>query len=310
MSVLNYQSRLADADAGPGSHRSHRRSGLAPKGYLWILPAFALCVGVIYYCVGYSIHISTLSWDGLSSHKQSVGLENYQRLLTDPLFWSALWHTLVFFIVVFAVQTSLGIVFAAMLHSKVKLAVVYKVLIFLPVVIAPAIMAPVHRNVLSQEGAVNWILSHLGLGSFTRSWLADTSTSLWSIVAVQIWSSVGVAFILFFAAMSQVDLDTLEAARIDGEGNIRALWHIVIPEVRGTIVALGILNAMAALRLFDFPYLLTRGGPVYSSEFPGVFIYREYAAAHAGYSSAASVMLLVIALLASVVMTLRARARK
>jgi ABC-type sugar transport system permease subunit len=265
---------------------------------------------VIYYCIGYSVYISTLSWDGLSSYHQDVGFENYQRLFTDPLFWGALWHTLVFFVVVFVIQTIMGIIFAAMLHSKVRLAVIYKILIFLPVVIAPAIMAPVHRNVLSKEGALNWILEHLGLGEFARSWLADVNTSLLSIIGVQIWSSVGVAFILFFAAMSQVDLETLEAARIDGAGNIRTLVYIVLPEVRGTIIALAVLNAMAALRLFDFPYLLTRGGPVYSSEFPGVFIYREYAAAHAGYSSAASVMLLVIALAASILMTLRAREKK
>jgi ABC-type sugar transport system permease subunit len=266
-----------------------------------------LCVGVIYYCVGYSVYISTLSWDGLSSYQQDVGLENYQKLFADPLFWSSLWHTVVFFVVVFTLQTLLGIVFAAILHSKVKLAVIYKVLIFLPVVIAPAIMAPVHRNVLSKDGALNSILSSLGLGDFTRSWLADTSTSLWAIIGVQIWSSAGVAFILFFAAMSQVDLETLEAARIDGAGNVRTLLYIVMPEVKGTVIALAVLNAMAALRLFDFPYLLTRGGPVYSSEFPGVFIYREYAAAHAGYSSAASVVLLVIALGASVLMTMRHR---
>ncbi|MDR1431806.1 MAG: hypothetical protein LBI99_06775, partial [Propionibacteriaceae bacterium] len=110
MSVGHHPSRLANGGGGVADtaarggrdrrsesprSRSVSRGHLAPHGYLWILPAFALCVGVIYYCIGYSVYISTLSWDGLSSYHQDVGFENYQRLFTDPLFWGALWHTLV-----------------------------------------------------------------------------------------------------------------------------------------------------------------------------------------------------------------------
>ncbi len=294
-----------------GRPRPRRARGPRPQnGYLWILPAFVLCVGIVYYAIGYSGYISLSDWNGISSERNFVGFDNYRSALTDPLFWGALKHTLIFFVVVFVVQSAMGIIFAAMLHSRVRAGVIYKILIFLPVVIAPAIMAPVHRNVFSMDGAVNWILRSVGLESLTRNWLADPKTALWAIIVVQIWSSIGVAFILYYAAMTQVDLETLEAARTDGAGNLRTLWSIVLPELRGTAIALAILNAMAALRLFDFPYLLTRGGPVYSSDFLGVFIYREIAASHVGYASTLSVLLLLIALAASIVMTLRARSNR
>lgn len=305
------QSTLAARAARRQGARPVRARGPRPQnGYLWILPAFVLCVGIIYYAIGYSGFISLFSWDGISSTREFIGFDNYRRVVADPLFWGALRHTLIFFAVVFVVQSVMGIVFAAMLHSRVRAGVIYKILIFLPVVIAPAIMAPVHRNVFSMDGAINWILRNLGLESLARNWLADPKTALWAIIAVQIWSSIGVAFILYYAAMTQVDPETLEAARIDGAGNLRTLMAIVLPDLRGTATALAILNAMAALRLFDFPYLLTRGGPVYSSDFLGVFIYREIAAAHVGYASALSVTLVLVALAVSIVMTLRARDKR
>ncbi len=94
----------------------------------------------------------------------SVGLQNYQDILVDPIFWQAIWHTVIFFVVTFTAQTAIGFVFAALLPSKVKLATVYKVIVFTPVVIAPATMAPVFRQMFAADGQLNWFLDHVGLG--------------------------------------------------------------------------------------------------------------------------------------------------
>ena len=284
---------------------------LAPTGYGWITPAFVLSVGVIYFCIAYSAYISTRDWKGGSGGGTFVGLRNYAEALGNPLFWGALRHTLLFFVLVSATQIGMGIVFAAILHSRVRLAGVYKVIIFMPVVLAPAIMAPVHRLVFASDGPINWILSHIGLGSLAQPWLAQTSTSLLVVIGVQIWSSIGFAFILFYAAMGQVEPEVVEAARIDGAGNLRLLRSIIVPSVRGTIFALLILNAITALKLFDYPYLLTRGGPVYTSDFLGTYIYREAVTlSHLGYSSALAILLLVLAVAASVAVSLRSRERE
>jgi len=284
---------------------------LAPPGYGWIAPAFVLSVGVIYFCIAYSAYISTQEWKGGSAGGTFVGFENYAEALGNPLFWGALRHTLIFFLLVSATQIGMGIVFAAMLHSQVRLAVVYKVIIFMPVVIAPAIMAPVHRAVFASDGPINWILIHIGLGDLAQPWLAQTSTSLLVVIAVQIWSTIGFAFILFYAAMGQIEPEVVEAARIDGAGNVRLLWAIVVPSVRGTIFALLILNVIAALKLFDYPYLLTRGGPVYTSDFLGTYIFREAVSlSNLGYASALAILLLILAVAISVVVSLRSRERE
>jgi ABC-type sugar transport system permease subunit len=292
-------------------------------------------VGLIYFCIGYSAYISVLPWDWRPRRPTVIeGLDSYLRAFDTPLFWTCLKHTLVFFIFAYLVQCLMGVIFAALLHSKIYLGTLFKVIIFIPVVVAPAIMAPVHRRVFAVDGPINWILQHLGLiqvnNKGDRAWTAwlgwvlehvgmadvtpnwiQPSTSLWVIIAVQIWSSIGMAFILFFAAMGQIDPEVLEAARIDGAGNIRMLVSVIVPNLKPTIVSLAILNAITALKLFDFPYLVTAGGPAHSSEFLGTYIYAELfgVSSHYGYAATLSILLLVLALGVSIAMSWGSRER-
>lgn len=295
--------RVAGADLGPGTRRR-----LRPAGYLWILPALVLCVGLIYYCIAYTAVISTWDWDGIDPFPEKVGAENYVRVAQDPIFWRTIRHTVVFFVVTFAVQTALGVVFAVLLHSKVWLGVVYKVIIFIPVVLAPAITAPVFRRLYAPDGQFNQVLELVGLGSLAQPWLGQESTALPVIMAITVWQWTGLTFVLYFAAMSQIDPSVLEAARIDGAGNLRILGSIIWPGVRGTTVALGILSAIGALKTFDVPYLVAVGGPNYATEFLGTYIYRKtIAQSNVGYGAALSVILLVLALTFAIIMQVRGR---
>ena len=298
--------RVAGTEVGPGTRRRLRASGLP-----WILPALVLCVGLIYYCIAYTAVISTWDWDGIDPFPEKVGAENYVRIASDAIFWKTTEHTAAFFVVTFVVQTALGVVFAVLLHSRVRLAVVYKVIIFIPVVLAPAITAPVFRRLYAPDGQFNWLLEHVGLGSLAQPWLGQESTALPVIMAITIWQWTGLTFVLYFAAMSQIDPSVLEAARIDGAGNLRILGSIIWPGVRGTTVALGILSAIGALKTFDVPYLVAVGGPNYATEFLGTYIYRKtIAQSHVGYGAALSVILLVLALAFAILLQVRGREKE
>jgi ABC-type sugar transport system permease subunit len=290
---------------------STRRGPRKPPGLPWILPALVLSVGLIYYGIGYTAYISTLNWDGLSPGPEHVGTKNYTRIFADPVFWDAVRHTVVFFVVTFVLQTLLGLAFAVILHARVRLAAIYKVIVFIPVVLAPAIMAPVFRHMFAPDGELNSLLQHVGLGSLAQPWIGQTSTALPVIMFITIWEWTGVTFVLYFAAMTQVDPSILEAARMDGAGNLRTLVSIVWPELRGTTVALAILGAIGALKTFDVPYLVTIGGPNYATEFLGTYIYRQtIPLSHVGYGAALSIILLVVALVMALILNLAGRDRE
>ena len=293
---------------GAAITRSPRQRLRRPPGLPWILPALVVSVGRLYYCIFYTGYISTLNWDGTSPLQENVGAANYVKLLSDPVFWSSLWHTVVFFVISFSVQVVLGIVLATLLHSRLYLKTFFKILIFIPVVLATATVAPVFRQIYAPDGTLNGVLGAVGLGGLEQTWLANGTTALFIVITVQIWQSTGVVFVLYYAAMGQIELDILEAARLDGAGNLRIIRSIVWPGVRGTTIAIAILTAIGSLKTFDIPFLITSGGPSYATEFLGTQIYRvSISFAQVGYGAALSMVLLVLALGAAVIINVSGR---
>jgi len=297
---------------GEKGGRRRRVVPLIPGGFRWIIPALVISVGLIYYSIVYSGYISFFDWRGGRSPMNPIGFDNYVEAFTDPVFWTAIRNTVVYFVVVFAVQVIGGVFFAAALHSKVFLGSLYKVIIVIPVVVAPATLAPAHIQVWQSNGTVNAILESIGLGALTQSWIGQSTTSLMVVILVGCWGSIGFGFILYFGAMTQIDPEMIEAGRVDGAGNLRILFSLVLPNVKAITISLAILNLITALKLFDNVWLITQGGPAHSSEFLGTMIYSEIAASdrNLGYASALSVILLVIAVATSILIQLRSRERR
>lgn len=297
----------AAARATPGQGHKHRGRKHTANGLLWIAPALILVVGLIYFSIGYTAYVATLDWNGfILSQPTSVGFDNFRAMFTDAVFWRSLQHTLIFFVVTFTVQTWLGFTFAAIMHSKIRLRGLYKVVVFVPTVLAPAAMAPIFRQIFEVRGQLNQLLTAIGLESWTNAWLADGRTAMGVVMLATIWQWTGLTFILFYAAMSQIDPEVLEAARVDGASNTRTLRSIVWPMCKGTTVALATLGLIGALKTFDWPFLITRGGPNRSTEFLGTYIYHTMMQEKRfGYAAAISVALLVLALTCGVIMSLR-----
>lgn len=273
-----------------------RKKSTQINGLPWVIPALLFLVIIIYYSIFYTFNLSTLDWDGLSPNPERVGVQNFVDLFTDHVFWLCLKNTVLYFVITFVIQQILGFLFAAILHSDVKLPTVHKCLVFIPTVLAPATMAPVFRLMFSPQGMLQSAFDALGL-NITVNWLANPHTALFVLMVICIWQNTGMSFILYYAAMSQIDREIMEAARIDGASNLRVLWSIVAPHCKGTTVSLGMLGVIGALKTFDIPYLITTGGPNHATEFLGTYIYRQgIRQSHLGYAAALSVVLLVLAI--------------
>ena len=278
------------------------RRAASPKltktnGLVWILPAFLFLILIIYYSVFFTFNLSTMNWDGLSPDMKPAGFSNFEKMFRDKVFWQCLRNTVLYFAVTFVVQNSLGFIFAVILHTDVKFPTLHKCLIFIPTILAPATMAPVFRLLFSPQGMLQKLFDAVHL-NVTVDWLSRPDTALFVLMAVAIWEFTGMSFILYYAAMSQIDIQILEAARLDGAGNLRTIWHMVLPGCRGTTVSMAMLGVIGALKTFDIPYLITTGGPMHATEFLGTYIYRQgIRQSHLGYAASLSVMLLVLAVI-------------
>lgn len=267
------------------------------NGLPWIMPAFLFLVVIIYFSIIFTFDLSAYNWDGLSPTREFWGFENYARLFRDKVFWKCLSNTVIYFIITFVVQNVLGFLFAAILHSDVRFPTIHKCLIFIPTIIAPATMAPVFRLLFSPQGMLQSVCDTLHI-PLTIDWLSNPRTALFVLMSVAVWEFTGMSFILYFAAMSQIDHEMLEAARIDGAGDLRVIWSMVVPYCRGTTISLAMLGVIGALKTFEIPYLITTGGPNHATEFLGTYIYRQgIRNAHLGYAAALSVTLLVLAVI-------------
>ena len=278
-------------------------------GVPWILPAVFLVIGLIYFPIGFLGYTSTLDWNGfILSTPEPIGDANYEQMFGDPVFWGALQHTVVFYVITFSVQTLVGFTFAALMHSRILLSNVYKAIVFIPVVLAPATMAPVFRQTFDQFGPFNGLLNAIGLGDLTRPWRADPTTAMPVVMFITVWQWTGLTFILYYAAMSQLNPEILEAARVDGASSIRVLRSIVWPLCRGTTAVLAVLGLIGALKTFDIPYLVTRGGPNHATEFLGTLVYFTMAQEkHFGYAATLAMALLVLAVTGGVLLRMSTR---
>ncbi|MEA5119452.1 MAG: sugar ABC transporter permease [Propionicimonas sp.] len=200
------------------------------------------------------------------------------------------------------IQMVLGLALALVFSGPVAGRGVYKALIFIPVVLAPAAISTAFRQFLSPTGQVNQVLETLGLGWMAQAWIADPRFALSALAAVNIFQWTGFSFILYQAALSQIDPNNLEAAQLDGAGTWRTIRHIVIPQLRSTHLTLALTGVIGSLKTFDIVYLITGGGPGRATEFLTTYIYKQSITQfHVGYGAALSIIMLVLALLLTLV---------
>jgi raffinose/stachyose/melibiose transport system permease protein len=281
----------------PSATKATTRVNYVP--WLYILPALILIVGIIYVGIGYTGWVSTREWNGIDPVSKSAGLDNFLRIATDGIFWRTISNFLVFAVLTIIVQMVLGLLMAVLLGSTAVFAKpLYKIVLFLPVVLAPAAIATAFRSIFSPDGALNALLVAVGIPASGTAWLADPNLALYSLAAVNIWQWTGLSFLLYQAAISQLDQNLFEAAAIDGAGWWQMLRLILLPQLSGTHATLALTGCIGALKTFDIVYLTTGGGPGRSTEFITTYIYDQVVQQfNAGYSAALSIVLLVLALL-------------
>ena len=242
-----------------------------------------------------SVFYSFTDWDGLSTPR-FVGLANYAEMLRSGAVGGALVHNVVWTLFFLVVPMTMALVGAFLLSRLRRHQAFFRVLYFIPYVLATVVSAAVWRQIMDPDGGIGAALATLGIPFLEDvNFLGNPSLALGSVAFVNTWQWWGFLLVIFLASMQSVDPALYEAVRLDGAGPVREFWHITLPMIRPTLVFLGLMTIIWSFLVFDYVYVLTQGGPAGSTDVLSTVLYREaFQNQRHGYASAVAMLLSAI----------------
>lgn len=273
------------------------------SAYLYIMPIMAFFLVFLLYPLLYTFRISLFEWNGIDETMKYIGLGNYREMANDPVFWQSMRNFVVFAVLVVGVQMALGFVLAYAMRRQLRAFTAYKTIIFVPVILTPIVVSYVFTNLLAyNDGLINETLRSIGLDFLTAKWLGDPDIALYTIVAVTVWAGTGFSMSVYVSSLTSLPNEVLEASRIDGASRMKTMTKVVWPMLRDTHFSLTIIGAISALKIFDIIYLLTRGGPMHTTEMPSTYMFnRAFVTYEQGFASATASVMIVFAMAITIV---------
>ena len=245
----------------------------AGGNWLFVAPALAINLLIILVPGLLTVCLAFCSWDGVSM-PEWAGLDNFAALNDDGVFWHALGNNVIWTAIFMTVPMGMGLLAAVMLLVARRGRTVLQVIYFLPIIIATVITARVWQGMIyNPVSGIVGLLQHYGLP--VTNPLGQPSTALFGVASVDLWHWWGFLAIVFFAALRQVDMSVVEAAQLDGAGFYQLVRHILLPSIRPTILLMMVMTVIWSFLAFDFVYVMTQGGPAYSSELLSTLAYRH-----------------------------------
>jgi len=240
---------------------------------LYLIPTMIINVVIVLVPALLTVALAFCSWDGISN-PTFAGLDNFRALAADRVFWSALGNNIIWMLVFLTVPIFMGLLAASMLLIVRRGSNFFQVVYFLPVVIATAITARVWQGMIySPVTGVFGLLKKYGLP--IPNPLTQPHLALFGVATVDLWHWWGFLCVIFFAALRQVPQEQIEAARIEGATYFQMMRYVLLPGIKPTITLLMIMTVIWSLLAFDFVYILTQGGPAFSSELLSTLAYRK-----------------------------------
>jgi raffinose/stachyose/melibiose transport system permease protein len=269
-------------------------------GLAWVVPALVLVGVFVYLPLVQNLRFSTLEWDIYSGSQEYIGLDNYRKLLDDPVFWASFGNNLLYAVISIAVQVFGALVLAALIESvrserwRRGLRAVY----FLPSAISLTVAGLLFYFVYEPGlGPLNHLLRSAGLGELAQAWLGQESTAMSAVIAMSQWQGFGYSTLLFAVAIQRIPADVYGAAAIDGVGPVRRFVHVTLPLVREMTGLMAIVTVSGSFQVFNEVMVMTGGGPNNSTQVLGTWLYRSgFVRNDFGYAAAIATVLFVITL--------------
>ncbi|MFF6913112.1 ABC transporter permease subunit [Streptomyces sp. NPDC012466] len=245
-----------------------------------------------------SIALAFTTWNGIGFDSiQWVGLQNFKELFTsNPQFWPAVEHNVIWFVVLILLPTPFGLFLAVQLDKKIRFSRVYQTAFFLPVVMSLAVIGFVWQLIYNPDtGLINSLIGANKPGHYI-DWIGDPDLNLWAVLVAASWRHAGYMMILYLAGLKSVDPALREASALDGASEWQTFKNVIFPTLRPTNTVVLVVTIIEALRAFDLVFVFNKGAQ--GTELLSILVTNNIIgeSSRIGYGSAIAVVLLVISL--------------
>ncbi|HYS01821.1 MAG TPA: sugar ABC transporter permease [Candidatus Eisenbacteria bacterium] len=266
---------------------------------LMIAPSVVLVAIFVYYFIARTAYTSLTRWRGVVPDYTFVGFRNYARLFQTEKFQADIVNTIHFTAFFLIGCLVLGLGAAVLLDQKLPGSIIFQNVFMFPLALSFVVTGTVWRWIFNPNYGLNVLFQNAHLGFLKSGWLTDPHTALNSLTIAAVWQMSGFCMAMFLAGLRGIPDELREAARVDGASEFQAFWRVVFPLLRPITLSAVIILGHISLKIFDLVFVMTFGGPGYSTDMPGLnmFIttFRQDLVAQG--AAIATVLLLMVALL-------------
>lgn len=276
----------------------HHYKKYAP--YLFLIPAGIVLLVFFFIPFFQTFGLSFFDYSSSIYNPTFTGIDNYIKLFNEPIFYKVMFNTFMYLLIAVPFLVIFPLFIAILINQKIRGITLYKILIYLPVIISIVVAAIAFKWLYANQGVLNYLLSIFHIQPV--GWLVDTDWALFSVALVTIWKGIGYYMMIYLASLMSVPQDLYEAADIDGANFIQKHLTVTVPHIMPTIALVSTISTISAMKVFAEIYVMTKGGPLNSSKTIVYYIYeRAFENLDLGYASALAVVLLVIVMIFSLI---------
>jgi multiple sugar transport system permease protein len=273
-----------------------RFQGKRRTAWLLAMPTVVFILAIVVLPTFYALGLSFVKWDIQTPQRSFIFTANYAEILTTSRVWRAFANTVMVAVGAVGLELLFGLGLALLLLDRFPGRGVVMAVLMIPLTMAPVVVGQTWRMLWDTRfGAVNHLLSLLTGQNVQLLWLAKPALATTAIIITDVWQWTPFVFLIILAGLMAINHELYEAAAIDGASAWDKFLRITLPLLRPVLLVVVLFRLLEALKLFDILFVLTRGGPGYSTENYTLYLYQQgFAFGRLGYTAAGSILFVVI----------------
>ena len=250
------------------------RRAQARLGIALVAPLMILVITFFIFPLVNSLYYVFVDFNGISLTPPFIGFDNIIELFSDPALLPALHNNIIWIVVGTIAPMVIGFALALLMWGVQRGSLFYRLAFFLPYLLPGVAIGVVWGWIYDPvRGWLNEVLAAVGLDILTTGWLGNPDTALYAVLATAVWATSGFVFVILLSALRNVDIELVDAARLDGANGLQRVWYVILPQIMPVFLMITTLTLVGGFSVFDIIFIMTGGGPAGATEVLGTYAY-------------------------------------